>query len=70
MKIPGEVQIDVLHGHNLCIAAASRTAQSPEAWSILYLAPLIGALIAAAALWTAARPRRVRAPSVPAGAAA
>ena len=62
------VALVVVHG--LSTAAASRTAQSPEAWPILYLAPLIGALIAAAALWTAARPRRVRAPSVPAGAAA
>lgn len=45
----------------LSTAAASRTAAAPETWPILYLPPLIGALIVCAALWRASRPRRLRA---------
>lgn len=34
MKIAGEVKIDVLHGDNLCIAAASRAALNTHHWSL------------------------------------
>ena len=34
MKIAGEVKIDVFHGDNLCIAAASRTALNTHHWSL------------------------------------
>ena len=44
----------------LATAAASRTADTPANWPLLYLPPLIGAGMAAAALWAAARPRRLR----------
>lgn len=49
----------------LATAAASRTASAPETWPVLYLPPVIGALIAAAALWSASRPRRLRSPLAP-----
>ena len=57
----------------LSTAAASRVAETPALWPILYLPTLIGALIVAAVLWSAARPRRLRAtdpmPSPDAGSA-
>ena len=49
----------------LSTAAAARTAEVPAAWPILYLPPLIGALIVVAALWSASRPRRLRSPATP-----
>ena len=38
MKITGKMQIDILHRHDLCIAAASRTALEAEARSERWLA--------------------------------
>ena len=49
----------------LATAAASRTAEAPGNWPLLYLAPLAGALVAAGALWSAGRPRRIKAPALP-----
>ncbi len=43
----------------LSTAAANVTAQDPGRWPILYLPPLVGAAVAAAALWLASRPRRM-----------
>ena len=34
MKIAGEMKIDVFHGDNLCIAAASRAALNTHDWSL------------------------------------
>ncbi|HRO15433.1 MAG TPA: LPS export ABC transporter permease LptF [Paracoccus sp. (in: a-proteobacteria)] len=39
-------------------AAASRTAEDPSLWPVLYAPPVIGAAMAAMALWVASRPRR------------
>ena len=64
--------IALLVVQGLSTAAASRTAAAPETWPILYLPPVIGALIVCAALWRASRPRRLRAtaPAVAQGGAA
>ena len=41
-------------------AAESQVAQDASRWPLIYLPPVVGALICAAVLWLAARPRRLR----------
>lgn len=55
--------VALLFVHMLSTTAAAQAAQAPGRWPLLYLPAVVGAAMVAAALWLAARPRRVRAPA-------
>ncbi|MDO5370768.1 LPS export ABC transporter permease LptF [Paracoccus sp. (in: a-proteobacteria)] len=52
--------VALLFVHFLSTAAASRAAKTPESWPLLYVPAIAGAAMVMAALWVAARPRRLR----------
>jgi len=61
--------VALLFVHFLSTAAASRAAKAPENWPLLYLPAIVGAAMVVAALWVAARPKRLRGAAASSGAA-